>query len=54
MTTLLTKEAENRQQQAAATVSPEQLKELQQQVNDQGAKVKDAKAVSLLSAALLG
>ena len=47
MTTLLSKESENRQQQAASGASPAQVKELQQQVADQGAKVKDAKAVSV-------
>jgi len=46
VTTLLSKEQENRQQQAASSVTPEQLKELQQQVSEQGGKVKDAKAVS--------
>lgn len=42
MTTLLSKEAENR---ARPCVSPEQLAALQQQVLEQGGKVKEAKAV---------
>lgn len=46
VTTLLSKEQENRAQQSAASVSPEQLQALRQQVSDQGGRVKDAKAVS--------
>lgn len=46
VTTLLSKEQENRQQQSSSSVSPEQLKALQEQVSVQGGKVKDAKAVS--------
>lgn len=45
VTTLLSKEQENRHQQGAASVSPEQLKGLQEEVCSQGGKVKDAKAV---------
>ncbi len=44
----MSKEGENRQQQSAASVSPEALKELQEQVSQQGGKVKDAKAVSTI------
>lgn len=46
VTTLLTKEGEHRQQQPSASVSPEHVKQLQQQVADQGGKVKEAKAAA--------
>lgn len=46
VTTLLNKEGENRQQQPAVSVTPEALKELQEQVTQQGGKVKEAKTVS--------
>jgi hypothetical protein len=47
VTTLLSKEQENRQQQSSSSVSPEQLKSLQEQVTAQGGRVKESKAVSM-------
>jgi hypothetical protein len=54
VTTLLSKEGENRAQQSAAAVSGEQLAALREAVSAQGGKVKDAKVVSALVCGFCG